>query len=931
MTVMGLATPLERAAEIEQLSALLVAARDGRGQVCVVEGPSGVGKSRLLDESASSAAALGMCTLRVWCSELTRDFQFGVARSMFGAESMRADAETRAMALRGPAALAEPLFGCGEATDEFAVIHGLYWLTLNLAEQRPIAIIVDDVPWADDLSLRFLAYLAERLEDAPVALVVAIRSGDTGADSPLIGYLWNAASSPPIRPRELSAAGVQELLAAALPGHDVADELVQTVMRDTGGNPLLVMAVADAVRAGENPELTTPASVRRHIARRLARLNPCAREFAKAASVLGDGAALDDVVRLARLQRDQGLAGAEQLVVADVLASADPIMFAHAVVGTAIYRVLSPVERPALHARCAELLAARRAEPEVVAEHLLLSSSIHEPWAMAALHDAGRAAARKGAPTAAMRYLRRAIDGPDGSGQQARVLIDLGLAEAAAGQPTSLNRFEHALDLVNEPDERADALYSLGQTLHRFGRYAEAAVAFRRGAELFDSADRQVRQRFEGAAWGAEFHLEPVNRGPVSGVDTDGRSDGPGDRALLAFQALRDSQTRPPAARGADLALRALGGGALLAEQTAEGPSVNLPTLALLHTGRLIEANESADATVRDARQRGGLLAFAEASLVRAVVLYARGRVTDAAVDAQAAWDRMRSSSHGNAHTALGTLVLCMIDRGELEAAASLMDQATELLAPPETPAIRAYRFTARGRLHFKRNDLGAARRDLELAEDAMRAYGTLNPAVVHWRSLAGVVAHLCGDVGHGRQLIDEEIRLAYLFESPISLGIALHRRALTETGDTAIATCQEAVTVLEETDAKLELARAYAGLGFGLRRAGQRVQARSRLGIARDLAHQCGAMGLEAEIVEELTAAGARPRRRAITGVEALTATELRVARMAAEGLANREIAELMFLSRNTIAWHLRNVYRKLQVESRDQVKLRIETEALP
>jgi len=82
---------------------------------------------------------------------------------------------------------------------------------------------------------------------------------------------------------------------------------------------------------------------------------------------------------------------------------------------------------------------------------------------------------------------------------------------------------------------------------------------------------------------------------------------------------------------------------------------------------------------------------------------------------------------------------------------------------------------------------------------------------------------------------------------------------------------------------------------------------------------------------VEELTAAGARPRRRAITGVEALTATELRVARMAAEGLANREIAELMFLSRNTIAWHLRNVYRKLQVESRDQVKLRIETEALP
>ena len=820
-------------------------------------------------------------------------------------------------------------YGCrlGEASDEFAVIHGLYWLTLNLAEQRPMAILVDDVPWADDFSLRFLAYLAERLDDVPVALVVAIRSGDPGAESQLVGYLWEAASSPPIRPAEFSESAVAELLADALPGHEVDADLVQTVLRDTGGNPLLVVSVADVIGAGEATELTTPESVRRHIARRLARLNPSARKFAKAASVLGDDAAFGDVVRLADLQPDQGLAAVEQLIAADVLASVDPIVFAHGLVRTAIYRVLTPEERSAFHARSARLFAAGRTQPEVVAEHLLRSGPTHDPWALAVLHEAGRAVARKGAPAAAVRYLQRAVEGADPTAVPARVLIDLGLAEAAAGEPTSLDRFEHALDLVSEPRERADALYSLGQTLYRFGRYSEAGVAFRRGAQLFATGDRQARLGFEGAAWAAEYHLEPANPGPLSAIGGDGRGDGPGDRALLAFQALSEAMTSPPAGPAGDLALRALGDGALLAEQTAEGPCVNLATLALLFAGRLVEAHESADATVRDARVRGGLLAFAEASLVRAQVLYLRGRVTDASVDAQVAWDAMKCRGHAHAHTALGTLVHCMIERGELDDAVNLLGQATELVGPPEPPAISAYLYAVQGRLHLKRRDIDAARRDLQRAEDAMRGYGAVNPAASPWRSLAGVIAHLSGDDAGGRELIDDEIRLARLFDTPISLGIALRRRALTETGDRALDTLRSAISVLETTEARLELARAHAGLGRGLRRAGQRVRARRELGIGLDLAYRCGAAGLEAEILEELAAAGARPRRPAITGVDSLTSTERRVAELAAEGLSNSEIAELLFVSRNTIAWHLRNTYRKLQIESREQIKLRIES----
>ena len=121
-----------------------------------------------------------------------------------------------------------------------------------------------------------------------------------------------------------------------------------------------------------------------------------------------------------------------------------------------------------------------------------------------------------------MRYLRRAAEIGYAVEPSARILIDLGLAEAAAGEPVSLDRFEDALELVTDSAERADALYSLGQTLFTFGRYANASAAFRRGTELFVDGEEQVRMRFEGAAWAAEFHIAPTLPESMSVADGDG-------------------------------------------------------------------------------------------------------------------------------------------------------------------------------------------------------------------------------------------------------------------------------------------------------------------------------------------------------------------------------------------------------------------------
>ena len=306
---------------------------------------------------------------------------------------------------------------------------------------------------------------------------------------------------------------------------------------------------------------------------------------------------------------------------------------------------------------------------------------------------------------------------------------------------------------------------------------------------------------------------------------------------------------------------------------------------------------------------------------MRALVLYARGRITEAAADAQAALDGLDWRWHDHRQRAVAILLHCMVERDELDEAASLIERADQELPVPVAPGICALLHLARGRVHLRLRNYDAARQEVEAAANAVADYGPVNPAAFPWRSLAGEIAHFSGEHERARSLIDEEVALAELFDVPIGLGIALRRRAITETGDQALETLRQAVAALEGTEARLELARTHAALGSALRRAGQRVSARDHLQKGLDLAHRGGATGVETQLREELTAAGGRPRRSAVTGVESLTPTELRVAELAAEGLSNRQIAELIFVSRNTIAWHLRNIYRKLQVESREQI----------
>ena len=167
---------LERERELSRLLEALHESSRAAGAVVAVTGPIGIGKSRLLRELAIRAAAEGHRVLEVQGGELERDYAWGVILNLFEREACRGDREALDRRFRGRAAAARTLL-TGEAprgrhpagpTDEFALLHSLYWFTLNLAEERPLVLIVDDVHWADDPSLRFLLYLAQRLQGLPV-------------------------------------------------------------------------------------------------------------------------------------------------------------------------------------------------------------------------------------------------------------------------------------------------------------------------------------------------------------------------------------------------------------------------------------------------------------------------------------------------------------------------------------------------------------------------------------------------------------------------------------------------------------------------------------------------------------------------------------------------------------------------------------------
>ena len=436
------------------------------GGVLVVEGRAGIGKTALAEEAGRRAEVLGHKVVRARGSELEAGFAFGVVRQLFERCLADAGAGEREALLAGPAAAVRPLLSGSLAEDPvggslFAVLHGLYWLVANLAASRPLLIVVDDAHRADEPSLRWLAYLAPRLEGLAAGLLVALRPGDPASmGAPLLAV--RAEAGAVLRPALLSERAVSAVVCAAAGGAN--DELCAAVYAATGGNPLYLTELLRAAERGGRPlaELGPEVllaggleGIGRRVITRVQGLGPGALGLAQALAVLGDGCELRHAAAIAGVEMAAAARLAEELAAADVLAAGDPPRFVHPVIRDALAASLGSGERDRAHRRAARLLHADGAPPGRVAAHLAGVRPAGDGWVLARLREAARAAMDNGSPQAAAVLLGRALAEPPPLPQRAGVLREAARAGVSAGRDQACVLLEEALRLVSDRRERA--------------------------------------------------------------------------------------------------------------------------------------------------------------------------------------------------------------------------------------------------------------------------------------------------------------------------------------------------------------------------------------------------------------------------------------------------------------------------------------------
>src|SRR5580700_3109771 len=496
----------EREGELAAVEVLL----KRRGGMLLLEGRAGMGKTSLVEVACSRADELGLEVVRARGSELESGFAFGVVRQLFERRLTGAGGGDREALLAGPAAAVRPLLSGQLAAQPagdswFAVLHGLYWLVVNLAVSRPLLIAVDDAHWADEPSLRWLAYLAPRLEGLAAGMLVALRQGDPAVmGAPLLAVRAEAAAV--LRPALLSEEAVSAVVRTAA-GGEANDELCAAVFLACGGNPLYLTELLRAADLSGRPlAALEPAGllagglegIARQVITRVRGLGPGALGLAQALAVLGDGCELRHAAALAGVTMAVAAGWAGGLVRAEVLGAGDRPRFAHPVIRDALEASLDSGERDRAHRSAARLLHADVAPPGQVAAHLARVRPAGEGWVVARLREAARVAMDSGAPQAAAGLLDRALAEPPLLGQRAGVLREAARAEVGAGRERACVLLEEALRLAAGPRERAEIALEVAEAHAALFRWVDAVDAIERALAELGETDQELTARLEG-------------------------------------------------------------------------------------------------------------------------------------------------------------------------------------------------------------------------------------------------------------------------------------------------------------------------------------------------------------------------------------------------------------------------------------------------
>jgi len=927
---------LERDSELVRISTALDAATKGSGRVVVIEGEAGIGKTSLVRETRELARERGFGRLQATGDETESSMAWGVVRQMVERSVARYSGEIRTAILDGPAGRAlqalEAAPGLSASDAEIArTLHALWWVAIDLSSTRPLLITVDDAQWADQPSLRFLGYLARRIEDLPIALVVATRPPTSRS-----GPLTELTVSPRVErvlPEALSAGAVAAFRTPE--GRRPCPEVVAAVHAACGGNPFLTGALLDELTgAGHHVDLPAtakaigglgPATISRAM---LSRLSPDALALAGAAAVLGVGADPWVAARVAPVPAEDLASAVAELVGANVLVGGvDGLTFVHPVIREATIAAIGPLAIAGMHGRAAVELHARQASAPQLARHLLLAPVGTLVDAPDVLARAAAASLGAGDADVAAGFLDRALVERPG---------DQTLREQLGSTLVRAGRVEEGRRLLREvaattPDvrRRAELQSAIGQATFALEGPASAVAELVELLEGWAPTQQEPHRLTVEARLGVARSFLPAQRRTAAEhlrQFADLAGDTPPERTLLALLAQRGRYQSDPQHEVRAYALRALAQGALFEDAARAGlVAWELAMMSLISTDGLLEAQAEIDRARARVMRGGSPRDFAMVGTAAMFAAWRRGDVRTTETEAEAVLAAVRHESpspevvslrataaHFGAYTAL--------ERRDLEAARRYLTDFDETTGGVRVlPLIWLHEL--RARVSLAGGDPAGALHHLEtLRREAHQA--AVDPAGLLWR-LPAAIAHLrLGEEALAQTALVDQVALARRWGSTSDLGASLRVAARFGTdAEARAAQLTEALELLERSHDRLEHAKALVDLAETWRALGRRTDSRELLDQAAELALSCGSPAVQMRVVGALEALGDRPRRNISPGPASLTASERRVAGLAVAGRSNRDIAQELFVSPKTVENHLGRVYAKLGIANRREL----------
>lgn len=903
---------LGRGAEREAIDRVLADAAAGRSGVLVVRGEAGIGKSALLQYARDTALASG---IRVESSVgVEAETQFAFA----GLHQLCASLLDRTETLPEPqrAALDVALgHRAGAAPDRFLV--GLAVLNL-LAEEGPILCLVDDAQWLDLASAQVLSFVARRVGAERLVLMFAVRDTGDSTGDPLAGL-------PELRLEGLEEADARALLHTAVSAP--LDEGVRDrIVAEARGNPLALLELPSSLQLAGGFGLPDAVSVPRRIEDNFARRSNSLPSHTRQLLLVAASEPTGDATLLWRAADHMGIdrEAAAPAETAGLLEIDTRVRFRHPLVRSAVYRAATAPEHRHAHA----VLAAAtdpHTDPDRRAWHRAQSVLGTDEDAAADLERSADRALSRGGFCAAAAFLRRATDLTPDPARRARRALEAAYSEHCAGAPEAALALLDGLDAEKlDPLQRARLELLRARITFHLTQGSEVPGMLLGAARMLAPLDSSLAretylQAFDAATITGSAGVDPglpEIAEAVGAAPAPTGEPGPADLLLSGLVAAHTHgfEAGAPVLRRA---LQAFRKHAFPNETPRAGDTGDWLWLATRTAIGLFEDEltiELADRYVRFAREAGALATLPAALLVSACARVYTGELalaTELADEAAAISQVSGAVPMSFAHTYLGAW------RGIEAEAADRYDirdgEPRERMRGIEaTVSLCAMAVLDNGRGNYPAAQKAAS-----------QACDTYEPAI-RWQALHELVeaATRAGDTESASRAMDELGMRANASGTEWALGVAARSRALTSAGVQAEELYREAIERLQNCRMNAFLARTHLVFGEWLRRESRRSEARDELRTAHALLSGMGAEPFAARAARELRATGERARKRTSQPSDALTAQELTIARLVATGATSREVGEQLFLSPRTIEAHLRNIFRKLGITSRRQLR---------